>query len=112
MILDEPDSYELITVSREYTTVDFIVWQRYTVIALGVYERTLDDNPHLAKIHRYTPFLPIGTQLRIPIFPRVLANAPSAQQSIKWWEPFRDRMRTVLTTVTAEAKGESIPGST
>jgi phage tail protein X len=39
-------------------------------------EATLDSNPHLAKIHRETPFLPVGTQVRIPIDPDVFAGRP------------------------------------
>jgi phage tail protein X len=74
--------YELVTVESEYRTVDLIVWNRYRLRTFGIVERLLDDNPHLAKVHRFGPFLPVGTQLRIPIDPSVLAGSPQPQDRI------------------------------
>ena len=68
--------YELITVSGAYISADVLVWRRYRVRAPGVLERLLDDNPHLAKLHRESPFLPVGTNVRLPIDPEILAGRP------------------------------------
>jgi phage tail protein X len=108
MALGEPEGYELVTVGSDFRTVDNIVWRRYRTVAIGVFERTLDDNPHLAKLHKFSPFLPVGTQLRIPIYPNILAGAVQAKQMIRWWEPVKNRIRTVLTTVTGQT-GSALP---
>lgn len=60
-------SYELVTVQGDYITVDLLIWRRYRTPYPGILEATLDANPHLARIHKTTPFLPPGTQMRIPI---------------------------------------------
>jgi phage tail protein X len=75
-------SYDMITVEGDFITVDLIVWRRYKTPAYGIVERLLDDNPHLAKLHKLSPFLPIGTQIRIPIDPDILRNRPQPQKSI------------------------------
>lgn len=77
--------YDLITVEAEYITVDLIVWRRYRIMAPGVVEATLDANPHLSLLHATSPFLPIGTQVRIPIDPAILKGAPQPKTSIKLW---------------------------
>ncbi len=81
--------YDLVTVQSEYITVDLIVWRRYRVKAIGVVERLLDDNPHLAKLHRTSPFLPVGTQVRIPMDVGILAGAPRAKETILLWGSLR-----------------------
>jgi len=106
--LEAPDGYELITVGSDFRTVDNIIWRRYRTVAIGVFERTLDDNPHLARIHRYTPFLPVGTQLRIPIYPTILNGAPQQRTLTRWWETAKRGMRTVLTTTTPQT-GSALP---
>ena len=68
--------YDYVTVQTDYVTADLIVWRHYRQRTRGVLEATLDSNPHLAKIHRETPFLPVGTQVRIPIDPDVFAGRP------------------------------------
>jgi phage tail protein X len=70
--------YELITVSGAYITADALVWRRYRARAPGMVERLLDDNPHLAKLHRESPFLPVGTNVRMPIDPDVLSGQPKS----------------------------------
>lgn len=75
-------SYDLITVGSDFTTVDLIVWKRYKMRAPLIFERTLDDNPHLARLHKTSPFLPVGTQLRIPIDPEILRGAPQPRTTI------------------------------
>lgn len=87
--------YELITVGSDYVTVDLIVWRRYRIHAPGIVERTLDDNPHLAKLHKTSPFLPAGVQLRVPIDPLILAGAPQPKTMIRWWEQVSGRTRPV-----------------
>lgn len=68
--------YDYVTVQTENVTVDLVVWKLYRQRTRGILEATLDLNPHLAKIHRETPFLPVGTQVRIPIDPDVFAGRP------------------------------------
>jgi phage tail protein X len=69
-------SFDYVTVQTEGVTVDLLCWKLYRQRTRGVLEATLDSNPHLAKIHRETPFLPVGTQVRIPIDPDVFAGRP------------------------------------
>ncbi len=90
------DSYDLVTVGSDYMTVDAIVWRRYRCIPTGIFELTLDANPHLAKIHKYTPFLPVGTQIRIPIDPDILKGTPQPKTLVKWWETVAGKVRSVL----------------
>jgi phage tail protein X len=78
-------SYDLVTVGSDYITADIILWRRYRNRAPGMIERLLDDNPHLAKAHRYSPFLPVGTQVRIPIDYEVLAGTPQVKSTIVLW---------------------------
>jgi phage tail protein X len=78
-------SYDLITVGSDYITADIILWRRYRNRAPGLIERLLDDNPHLAKAHRYSPFLPVGTQVRIPIDYSILAGAPQQTNQVVLW---------------------------
>lgn len=87
--------WELITVGSDWVTVDVIVWRRYRVYAPGIVEQTLDDNPHLAKLHKTSPFLPIGTQLRVPIDPAILAGAPQPKTLVRWWEQVGGKIRSV-----------------
>jgi phage tail protein X len=72
----------LITVEGDFVTVDLLVWRRYKTPALGVVERMLEDNPHLAKLHKLSPFLPVGTQVRIPIDLEILKGRPKPQKVI------------------------------
>jgi phage tail protein X len=78
-------SYDLVTVGADFVTVDLIVWRRYRNRAPKIVERLLDDNPHLAKAHRYSPFLPVGTQVRIPIDLEVLRGTPNVKNTILLW---------------------------
>jgi phage tail protein X len=67
-------SYELVVVSSDYVTADIIVWRRYKTRAIGIVEALLDANPQLAVAHRSGPFIPVGTYVRIPIDPVILAG--------------------------------------
>lgn len=75
------ESYDLVTVQGEYVTVDLLVWRRYKQPARGILEATLDANPHLALLHKQSCFLPVGTQVRIPIDPDVLRGMPQATRT-------------------------------
>jgi phage tail protein X len=90
------ESYDLITVGSDYRTVDNIVWRAYRGIARGMFEKTLDANPHLAKMHKHSPFLPVGAQLRIPIDPDVMANKPEPTKQVRWWETVRGKVEDVF----------------
>jgi phage tail protein X len=76
------DSYDLVTVEGDWITLDLIIWQRYKMPAFGIFEIALDKNPHLAKLHKVSPFLPIGTQVRIPIDMNILKGQPQPQKTI------------------------------
>ena len=78
-------SYDLVTVGSDYVTVDLILWRRYRNRAPKMVERLLDDNPHLSKVHRYSPFLPVGTQVRIPIDYEILAGGPQVKETVVLW---------------------------
>lgn len=76
--------YELMTVSGDGITADLIVWRRYRVRAPGILEALLDANPHLAGIHREGPFIPPGTQVRIPIDTELLSKGPKPRPIELW----------------------------
>jgi len=82
------DAYDLVTVEGDFITVDLIVWRRYRVVTnkMRVVEQMLDDNPHLAEMNRESPFIPIGTQVRIPLNYALLAGRPEQRQVIKFTE--------------------------
>jgi phage tail protein X len=69
-------SYEIFIVQGEYITADLILWRRYRCRTPKLVERMLDDNPRMARAHRYSPFLPLGMHVRIPIDPDLLAMRP------------------------------------
>lgn len=78
-------SYDVVTVGSDYVTADLILWRRYRNRAPKMIERLMDDNPHLAKFHKLSPFLPIGTQVRIPIDYEILAGRPTPVSSVVLW---------------------------
>jgi phage tail protein X len=78
-------SYDLVTVGSDFVTADLILWRRYRNRAPKMVERMLDDNPHLAKAHRYSPFLPVGTQVRIPIDYAILSGAAQLANTVVLW---------------------------
>lgn len=78
-------SYDLVTVGSDYITADLILWRRYRNRAPHMLERLLDDNPHLAKCHNTSPFLPVGTQVRIPIDYEILSGSPGQKNSVVLW---------------------------
>lgn len=77
--------FELMQVMGDFVTADLIVWRRYKRPAPGILEKMLDANPQLAYVHRYTPFIPPGTYVRVPIDPDLLAGKPQASQTTNLW---------------------------
>ncbi len=77
--------YDYVTVQGDYITADLLVWRRYRNTAPGIVEKLLDANPHLAKIHQTTPFLPVGTQVRIPIDLNILRGKPTLKPITNIW---------------------------
>jgi phage tail protein X len=78
-------SYDVVTVGSDYITADMLLWRRYRNRASKMIEIMFDHNPHLAKVHRFSPFLPVGTQVRIPIDYDVLAGSPQPKASVVLW---------------------------
>lgn len=77
-------AYDYVTVQGDLITADILVWRRYRRYAPGILEATLDANPHLAKLHVTSPFLPVGTQVRIPIDLDILKGSPIPKTVILW----------------------------
>jgi len=77
--------FELHKVASDYVTADLIIWKRYRARAVGMVELMLDANPQLAYVHRFTPFIPVGTYVRVPIDPAlVLGKPPTLPQDSLW----------------------------
>ena len=93
-------SYDVVTVGSDYITADLILWRRYRNRAPGMIERLFDDNPHLAKCHRYSPFLPVGTQVRIPIDYDVLSGGPQRKSTVVLWGTTPEGQMTQGTSET------------
>jgi phage tail protein X len=68
--------FEYMTVMGDFITADIIAWRRYRCRCDGIFETMLDLNPHLAHAHRISPFIPVGTQVRIPIDYEALKMRP------------------------------------
>jgi phage tail protein X len=77
--------FELWQVAGDGITADLLVWRRYKQPAPGILEIMLDSNPQLAYVHRYTPFLPPGLYVRIPIDPDLLAGKPVPTGTSSLW---------------------------
>lgn len=69
--------FELVVVTSDYVTADLMVWKRYRRPAPGIVEAMLDANPQLALIHQSTPFIPVGTYVRVPIDLSLMAGQAS-----------------------------------
>ena len=77
--------FEIHKVLTEYVTVDLIIWKRYRAYARGMVELMIDANPQIAFAHRTTPFLPVGTYVRVPIDPAlILGKPPTLPQDSLW----------------------------
>ena len=99
-------SYDVVTVGSDYITADIILWRRYRNRARKMIEVLMDHNPHLAKIHRYSPFLPVGTQVRIPIDYDALSGSPQPKNSIVLWGTTPEGHMTQGTTPFATGEYE------
>jgi phage tail protein X len=77
--------FELHKVTSDYVTADLIIWKRYRARAPGMVELMLDANPQLAYVHRFSPFIPVGVYIRVPIDPAlVLGKPPTLPQDSLW----------------------------
>ena len=77
--------FELHKITSDFVTADLIIWKRYRARAPGMVELMLDANPQLAYVHRFTPFIPVGTFVRVPIDPAlVLGKPPTLPQDSLW----------------------------
>ena len=77
-------SFELLVIQGDRITADLLIWRKYRIPLAGLrlIETFLDLNPHLAKMHRNSPFIPVGTQVRIPIDEDLLSERPKAVKVI------------------------------
>lgn len=77
--------FEIYVVSTDYVTVDLIVWKRYRQRAPGITELMLDSNPQLAIAHRQSPFIPVGTYIRVPIDLDMIMGKPPTLPTDNLW---------------------------
>lgn len=74
--------HEEFVVQGEGITVDLIIWRRYRTAAPRMTEITMDLNPHVALLHAESPFLPVGTRLRIPVDLELLRGRPEQKSHV------------------------------
>jgi phage tail protein X len=79
--------FELVVVATEYVTADIIVWKKYRRPCPGIVEVMLDANPQLALVHRTTPFIPVGTYVRVPVDPALMAGKQPVMPVSSIWGP-------------------------
>ena len=79
--------FELAVVTSEYVTADLIVWKKYRRPCPGIVEIMLDANPQLSLVHRTTPFIPVGTYVRVPVDISLLAGKPQVMPISSIWGP-------------------------
>ena len=72
-------------VQSEFVTADLIVWKRYRRRATGIVELMLDANPQLSHGHRKSPFIPVGTFIRVPIDPSLIMGRPQILPTDSLW---------------------------
>lgn len=77
--------YELWQVQTDWVTADLVIWKRYKNRAPGMVELMLDSNPQLAAVHRYSPFIPVGVYIRVPIDPTLILGKPVVQPQATLW---------------------------
>jgi phage tail protein X len=77
--------FEIIQVTSDFVTIDLIIWRRYMQRARGLVELMLDANPHLSRLHQSSPFLPVGTLIRVPIDPSMMVGKPPASDMSNLW---------------------------
>ncbi|PWT74801.1 MAG: hypothetical protein C5B60_06280 [Chloroflexi bacterium] len=69
----------------EFMTCDLIVWKRYRQRSTGIVEKMLDANPQLSWGHRTSPFIPVGTVIRMPIDPTLIIGKPPSLPTDSLW---------------------------
>jgi phage tail protein X len=72
---------ETVTIQGDGITVDLIVYRRFRRPMPGMAERILELNQDLADLG---PFLPIGTQVLIPI--DAPNRQPAEKQAVRLWD--------------------------
>jgi len=77
--------FEAYQIMSEYMTADLIVWKRYRQRSNGIVEKMLDANPQLSWGHRTSPFIPVGTLLRLPVDPSLLLGKPPQLPTDSLW---------------------------
>lgn len=77
--------FELVEVGSDYVSADLIIWKFYMNRAHGMVELMCDANPQLAFCHRVSPFIPVGTYLRVPIDPTLMAGKPQPMAYDSLW---------------------------
>lgn len=78
-------SFELVQIMSDYVTADLVIWKRYRQRAPGMVEIMIDANPHLATVHRRTPFIPAGVFVRVPIDPGLILGKPLQKPQDYLW---------------------------
>jgi len=77
--------FEIYQIMTDYVTADLIVWNRYRQRTPGIMEKMLDANPQLSHGHRTSPFIPVGTLLRLPIDPALVIGVPPPLPTDSLW---------------------------
>lgn len=77
--------YEVISIKGEGITPSLLIWRRYKRPAAGVLEFFLDMNPHILDGLSKSPYLPIGTIVRLPIDQKALSGAPQSIKQATLW---------------------------
>jgi phage tail protein X len=77
--------YETIVVKGEGITPSLLVWRRYKRRALGIVEQLLEMNPEVPGMLMQSPFLPVGTIIKVPIDQRILNGGPVTTATVKVW---------------------------
>jgi phage tail protein X len=77
--------FEVYQILSDFMTADLIVWHRYRQRSRGIVEKMLDANPQLSWGHRTSPFIPVGTLVRMPIDPGLLLGKPPQLPTDSLW---------------------------
>jgi len=77
--------FEVYQVMTAWVTADLIVWNRYRQRSPGIMEKMLDANPQLSFGHRTSPFIPVGTLIRMPIDPGLIIGVPPPLPTDSLW---------------------------
>ena len=75
--------YEFIAINGERMTPSQVVWQRYKRPYPLILGQFLDMNPELSVPLADSPFIPMGTVVKMPIDERLLAGKPAFQRTVR-----------------------------